>query len=687
MIGQTLNGMYRVSELVGSGGFADVYLGRDLRSNTVVAIKVLHDNFADDPALVRRFFREAQLAQSLVDPHVVRVLDVGQDGSTYYLIMEYVQGHTLAHLIQTRGPLPIDEAVGYVEQVLQALAVAHRAGIIHRDIKPLNLMVTPGGLVKVMDFGIAKRTAVEALAQTTMYMGTPRYMSPEQAKGGSATAQSDLYAVAVTLYELLAGRTPFTADTPWQVLNLHMLAEPPPIRAYCSDVPPAIEAILARGLKKNPAQRFASAEEMLQALRDALPEAESVPPAELSPDRGRTLPASALKESVETLPRDHARSAPDDGVAPEPPVDVEDAEATPPRNPDVDRAPEPKDAPRESERERAAKMIDEIDAKLASRRQVAPPNGNEVANQSPSQSGDGASKASTSTPETPSRRRIPPLALVGAGAVAMLVFLFVLGTVVGPTPNPTPASTDVASPASTSRATAAQSPTMTPRAQDILTTALAVRSPASTPQTGATSVAAETSATPLVTDFTSRLYIDLFKDPTSGFPRSLTGDGFQGEYANGEYALAITSTQPSAAVVDNPKRTFGDFSYAVSAHLSTPAPNGSYGLVFRLQDAYNCYQFSVDPNLGEYALFKRVNNEVTPLVKWTASSAIKRGTASNSLYVKAQGSALSLYVNGTALTTVEDQTFSQGHVGMRIDSWSQPISARFSTLSVIASSK
>ncbi len=272
MIGRTFNEIYRILELVGGGGFADVYLGRDLRSNTVVAVKILHEHFARDPAIVQRFLREAQFAQTLVEPHVVRVLDAGQEGSLHFIVMEYVQGHTLARLIQDRGQLPVDEAVEYVRQMLQAVGAAHRAGIIHRDIKPQNVMVTAGGLVKVMDFGIAKDVGAATGTQTTMYLGTPRYMSPEQANGERATARSDLYAVAITLFELLSGQPPFNSDTPWKILNLQVNAEPPPISRFRSDVPPLVEQVLAKGLQKDPKRRFQSAEEMLDALEHGVHE-------------------------------------------------------------------------------------------------------------------------------------------------------------------------------------------------------------------------------------------------------------------------------------------------------------------------------------------------------------------------------------------------------------------------------
>lgn len=272
IVGRTLNNSYRVLEFVGTGGFADVYQGRDLRTNTVVAIKILHDQFTRDPAIVDRFLREARLAQQLVDDHIVRIHDSGDEGGIYYIVVEYVQGHTLANLIQSKGPMPIPEAVEYIRQVLQALMLAHRADIVHRDIKPQNLMVTTSGLIKVMDFGIAKDLSATGGTVTTMYLGTPRYMSPEQASGAPASPRSDLYAVAITLYELLRGQPPFTAETPWQIMNLQMTADPPPIAQFRADVPRTIVQVLNKGLQKDPNRRFQSAEEMLDGLNHGLPE-------------------------------------------------------------------------------------------------------------------------------------------------------------------------------------------------------------------------------------------------------------------------------------------------------------------------------------------------------------------------------------------------------------------------------
>jgi serine/threonine-protein kinase len=291
MVGTTLRDTYEVYKLVARGGFGDIFLGRDIRSNTVVAIKTLHPEVLANPDAVRRFHREAELAQKLTNPHVVRVLAEGEVDGTPFLVMEYVQGLTLAQVVRTRGALPIAEAVDYVAQMLEALAEAHAKGIIHRDVKPLNVMVQ-NGVVKVMDFGIAKLDLAESLTESNILMGTPRYMAPEQAAGGRGDARSDLYAVAVTLYELLAGQPPFTTGTPVQVAYQQVHSPPPPITQSRSDLPAELVEVLRRGLAKDPAYRFQSAAAMREALTEALREDQTASAASVA----ETLAATALVE-------------------------------------------------------------------------------------------------------------------------------------------------------------------------------------------------------------------------------------------------------------------------------------------------------------------------------------------------------------------------------------------------------
>lgn len=270
MTDRTLGGRYLLEDLVGGGGFADVYRAHDLRSNNrVVAVKILHAHIARDPTLLRHFDREARLARGLNDAHIVRVLDAGKQEGTHYLVMEYVHGRTLAQVLKERGPLPIGEAVALALQVLEALEVAHAAGIVHRDIKPQNLMLTTGGLLKVMDFGTAKAPGTGTKTKTGMYLGTPHYMSPEQATGGPVDRRSDLYALGCTLFELVAGHPPFHGATDWQIIAGHVCGQPPRLQDVRPDVPPLLQEVVARAIEKLPSQRFQSAAEMRNALVSA----------------------------------------------------------------------------------------------------------------------------------------------------------------------------------------------------------------------------------------------------------------------------------------------------------------------------------------------------------------------------------------------------------------------------------
>ena len=254
---------YQIGELIGTGGFASVYRAVDQRTRRTVAIKLLHPHLARNRIVVTRFLREAALASKLREPHVVRVLASGEEGGTYYQVQEYVQGQTLAHLLRTRGPLPAAEAADYADQVLQALQAAHARGVVHRDIKPQNLSITSDGLLKIMDFGIAKEPGLVAMTRFGTYLGTPAYMSPEQTEGRPVDARSDLYSLGITLFELLAGRPPFRGQDDLDTLELQRRAPPPPLPPT---VPPVLAATVYRALRKEPRRRFPSAGAMRRAL-------------------------------------------------------------------------------------------------------------------------------------------------------------------------------------------------------------------------------------------------------------------------------------------------------------------------------------------------------------------------------------------------------------------------------------
>jgi beta-lactam-binding protein with PASTA domain len=266
--GTLIDGRYRVSARLGSGGMADVYLAHDTLLGRQVALKLLHHRFAEDQEFVERFRREASSAAGLSHPNVVAVFDRGEWDGTYYIAMEYLPGRSLKAVVREHGPLSPGDAIDIVVQILLATRFAHRRGIIHRDIKPHNVILDEEGRAKVTDFGIARAGASD-MTLTGSIMGTAQYLSPEQAQGHAVSESSDLYAVGVVLYELLTGSVPFEGESAVTVaLKQVSLAPIPPSRRN-AEVGPALDAVVMRSLAKEPAQRFASADEFIAVLQRA----------------------------------------------------------------------------------------------------------------------------------------------------------------------------------------------------------------------------------------------------------------------------------------------------------------------------------------------------------------------------------------------------------------------------------
>ncbi|MGW5260075.1 Stk1 family PASTA domain-containing Ser/Thr kinase [Microbispora sp. NPDC004025] len=265
LVGQLLDGRYRVESRIARGGMASVYLALDVRLDRTVAVKVMHRSLAEDPQFVRRFIGEAKSVASLSHPNIVQVFDQGTDGANVYLSMEYVPGRTLRDVLRRRGHLPAREALEMVIPVLAALGAAHQAGLIHRDVKPENVLLADDGRVKVVDFGLAR--AIEATNQTKtgMMIGTIGYMSPEQVTTGTADARSDVYAAGIMLFELLTGRQPYAGETPMSIAYRHVHETVPAPSSIVPDVPPVIDALVAAATDKDPAARPADATAMLVA--------------------------------------------------------------------------------------------------------------------------------------------------------------------------------------------------------------------------------------------------------------------------------------------------------------------------------------------------------------------------------------------------------------------------------------
>jgi eukaryotic-like serine/threonine-protein kinase len=272
LINTLFDGRYRILRKLGSGGMANVYLAEDEELGRRVAVKILNERYANDDLFIERFRREAKSAAGLSHPNIVSIYDRGQAEGTYYIAMEVIEGRSLKELILTRGALPIGAAVAYAKQLLEALRFAHRHGIIHRDIKPHNVLVSADQhakanepRLKVTDFGIARHGASQ-MTEAGSIMGTAQYLSPEQARGAPVTAASDLYSAGVVLYEMLTGKVPFTGDSAIEIAMKHVNDLPAPPSALRPEIPVELDQIVLRALAKDPGERYQSAEEFIEDL-------------------------------------------------------------------------------------------------------------------------------------------------------------------------------------------------------------------------------------------------------------------------------------------------------------------------------------------------------------------------------------------------------------------------------------
>jgi serine/threonine-protein kinase len=261
LIDTLFDGRYKILRKLGAGGMANVYLAEDQELGRRVAIKILNERHANDEQFVERFRREAKNAAGLSHPNIVSIFDRGEAEGTYYIAMEYLDGRSLKELITTRGPAPINVAIDYARQILAALRVAHKQGLVHRDIKPHNVLVDGDGRAKVTDFGIA-RAGPSQMTEEGSIIGTAQYLSPEQAQGAPVTPASDLYSVGIVLYELLTGEVPFGGETPVELAMKHLSKVPEPPSHIRPEVPRDLDFVIMRALAKAPADRYQSADEM-----------------------------------------------------------------------------------------------------------------------------------------------------------------------------------------------------------------------------------------------------------------------------------------------------------------------------------------------------------------------------------------------------------------------------------------
>ena len=266
--GDVVGDRYELGRQLGAGGMARVYLGHDRLLDRQVAVKVLSEPFASDPQFVERFRREASAAAGLNHPNIVAVYDRGEADGSYYIVMEYLSGPDLKQVVRSRAPLSAVQAIDYTQQILAALGAAHRRDLVHRDVKPQNVLVAEDGHLKVTDFGIARAGAETDMTEAGSVIGTAQYLSPEQARGGEVTAASDCYAVGIVLYELLTGQVPFDGGPPVAVAMKQVSDPPTPPSEIEPGIPPELEAVVLRALAKRPSERYRTAEEMSRALAE-----------------------------------------------------------------------------------------------------------------------------------------------------------------------------------------------------------------------------------------------------------------------------------------------------------------------------------------------------------------------------------------------------------------------------------
>ena len=270
--GQKINDRYQIIRTIGEGGMANVYLAYDTILNREVAVKLLRGDLADDEKFVRRFQREAISASSLSHPNIVEMYDVGEDDGKYYIVMEYVDGKTLKSLIKRRGGLTLTEVIDIMLQLTSAVACAHDSYIIHRDIKPQNVLIKEDGTVKITDFGIAMALNSNELTQTNSVMGSVHYLPPEQANGSGSTIKSDIYSLGILMFELLTGKLPFKGDNAVEIAIKQMRDQIPSVCAINSEIPQSIENIILKSCAKNPKNRYENVLEMHNDIKNALNE-------------------------------------------------------------------------------------------------------------------------------------------------------------------------------------------------------------------------------------------------------------------------------------------------------------------------------------------------------------------------------------------------------------------------------
>ena len=287
MLGRVIKGKYKLIDERGRGSFATVYVARDTENNHIYAIKVMHLELSNDGELLARFQREAHIHLNLSDPHIVRLVDYGNDGSIPFIVMEYIDGQNLKYHMLTHGPMDPLQAINYTRQIVEGLDTAYKQGVVHRDIKPQNILVNGKGVVKIADFGLARGRDTVTLTQSNVFMGTAYYISPEQAESGrSADTRSDLYSVAVVLFEMLTGSPPFEGETAVDIVIKQMNEKVPSICRFRPDLPAEMDSFMQKAMAKSPSDRYATPQDFIIALDQLQERIQAMPQSKRVPEPG-----------------------------------------------------------------------------------------------------------------------------------------------------------------------------------------------------------------------------------------------------------------------------------------------------------------------------------------------------------------------------------------------------------------
>lgn len=309
MIGRVIKNRYKLIDERGRGSFATVYVARDTENNHIYAVKVMHLELSNDGELLARFQREAHIHLNLSDPHIVRIVDYGNDNQMHFIVMEYIDGQNLKYHMITHGPMEPLRALNYTRQIVEGLETAYKQGVVHRDIKPQNILINGKDVVKIVDFGLARSRETVTLTQSNVFMGTAYYISPEQAESGrSADTRSDLYSVATVLFEMLTGNPPFEGDSAVDIVIKHMNEKVPSICRLRPDLPGDVDIFMQKAMAKLPAERYTTPQEFIAALDQLQERIQAMPPGKRVQEPGyEPIPGTAGSVQSPLVPPKQAR--------------------------------------------------------------------------------------------------------------------------------------------------------------------------------------------------------------------------------------------------------------------------------------------------------------------------------------------------------------------------------------------